>query len=122
MEWLYPRRRGPQWKQANALPSVSAPPLPLLTIFGILILLLWFSQYTDYSYRAQFHNFQLFLLLFSVLLIFFIISSGRFAFGQRRLERDAGSSPWGMAVLLGFLFVLLSYQSSFHSKWFGPST
>ena len=132
MEWVYPRRRGPQWKQGwtgQTLSSISAPPLPLLTIFGIVVVLLWFSQYTDY--KAQLHhtaiNFQLFLLLLPILLIFFMISfstSGRFAFWQQRLEREtvhrSGGSPWGIAMLVGLLFVLISYQSSFHSKWFGP--
>ena len=132
MEWFYPRRRGPQWKQGwtgQTLSSVSAPPLPLLTIFGIVIVLLWLSQYTDY--KAQLHhtaiNFQLFLLILPILLIFFMISfssSERFAFGPRRLEHEtvhrSGGSPWGIAMLVGVLFVLLSYQSSFHSKWFGP--
>lgn len=132
MEWLYPRRRGPQWKQGwsgQTLPSMSAPPLPLVTIFGIVLVLLWFSQYADY--RAHLHNsainFQLFLILLPVLLVFFMVSfssSGRFAFWQRRLGRHtvhpSRGSPWGIAVLVGLLFVLLFYQSSFHSKWFGP--
>ncbi|TYG39694.1 hypothetical protein ES288_D12G036100v1 [Gossypium darwinii] len=132
MEWLYPRRRGPQWKQGwsgQTLPSMSAPPLPLLTIFGIVLVLLWFSQYADY--KAHLHssaiNFQLFLILLPVLLVFFMVSfssSGRFAFWQHRLERHtvhpSRGSPWGIAILVGLLFVLLFYQSSFQSKWFGP--
>ncbi|XVF67870.1 hypothetical protein PTKIN_Ptkin10aG0156600 [Pterospermum kingtungense] len=133
MEWVYPRRRGPQWKQGWAgqtLSTVSAPPLPLLTIFGIVFVLLWFSQYT--GYKAQLHhtaiNFQIFLLLLPLLLIFFMISfsaSGKFVFGQQRLERHeavrrSGGFPWGVALFVGLLLVLLSYQSSLHSKWFGP--
>ncbi|XVE67107.1 hypothetical protein DITRI_Ditri08aG0133800 [Diplodiscus trichospermus] len=132
MEWVYPRRRGPQWKQGwtgQTLSSVSAPPLPLLTIFGIVVVLLWLSPCTDY--KAQLHNtainFQIFLLLLPMLLILFMISYssyGGFAFWQQRPEHESvhrsGGSPWRIAMVVGVLFVLLSYQSSFHSKWFGP--
>ncbi|XP_022763101.1 uncharacterized protein LOC111308773 [Durio zibethinus] len=132
MEWVYPRRRGPQWKQGwtgQTLSSVSAPPIPLLTIFGIVVVLLWLSQYT--GYKARLHhtaiNFQLFIIILPILLIFFMISfssSGRLAFWQQRLEHEtvhrSGGSPWGIAILVGVLLVLLCYQSSFHSKWRGP--
>lgn len=124
MEWVYPRRRGPQWKQGwtgQTLSSISSPPLPLLTISGIVFVLLWFSQYT--GYKAQLHqtaiNFQIFLLLLPVLLIFFMISfssGGRFAFWQHATVEQ--SPPWGIAMLVGLLVLLLSYQSWFHSKWF----
>ncbi|OMO92893.1 hypothetical protein COLO4_17253 [Corchorus olitorius] len=133
MEWVYPRRRGPEWKQGwtgQTMASISAPPIPLLTIFGIVILLLWFSQ--SANYQAQLHqsslNLQLFIILLPILIILFMISfssSGRFVFWQQRLEQEivrrsgAGGFPWGIAILVGVVLVLLSYQSSFHSKWFG---
>ncbi|CAN6477198.1 unnamed protein product [Victoria cruziana] len=38
------------------------------------------------------------------------------------LERDsihwAGSSPWGVVVLLVVLMFMISYQSYFHGHWF----
>ncbi|KAF3434655.1 hypothetical protein FNV43_RR21740 [Rhamnella rubrinervis] len=130
MEWFYPKRRGPEWKQGwtgQTLTSISAPPLHLLTIFGIVIVLLWFSQYTGYKAQLQQTtvNFQLFLMVLPILLIFFMAlyssSGGWFNFQLRRPEafHRAGGSPWGVAILLVLLLVLLSYQSSFHSKWFG---
>lgn len=133
MEWFYTKRRGPEWKQGwtgQTLGSISSPPLHLLTIFGIVIVLLWFSQSTDYSAHLKHTaiNFQLFLFLLPILLILFMASfstGGRFHFPLLRQEYDsvnqrAGGLPWGIAILVVLLLVLLSYQSSFHSKWFGP--
>ncbi|XP_009337932.1 uncharacterized protein LOC103930333 [Pyrus x bretschneideri] len=141
MEWFYPKRRGPQWKQGwtgQTLTSISAPPPHLLTIFAIVIALLWLSQYTDYKSQMQHTaiNLQIFLISLPILLVFLVASyssissSGWFNFGVRRREHElvhrvgsggggGSSSPWGVAVLLVLLLVLVSYQSSLHSKWFG---
>lgn len=135
MDWFYPKRRGPQWKQgwaSQTLTSFSSPPTPLLTIFGIVFLLLWVSQYT--GYKAQLHttalNFQLFLFLLPLLMILFIASyysAAGYAFRLSRLDHGstyqtaAGGMPWGIAGLVVVLLVLVSYQSSFHSKWLGGS-
>ncbi|ONH92178.1 hypothetical protein PRUPE_8G160400 [Prunus persica] len=141
MEWFYPkRRRGPEWKQGwtcQTLASISAPPLHLLTIFAIVIGLLWLSQYTEYKAQMQHtaFNFQLFLMVLPVLLIFVVAScssvpsSGWFSFWSQHPQRvpahparggGGSGSPWGVAFLLVLILVLLSYQSSFHSKWLGP--
>ncbi|KAK6253825.1 hypothetical protein QUC31_015545 [Theobroma cacao] len=93
------------------------------------MVLLWLSPYTNY--KARLHhtaiNLQLFIVLLPFLLILFMISfssSRRLAFWQQRLEHEtvhrSGGLPWGIAMLVGVVLVLLSYQSSFHSKWFGP--
>lgn len=134
MEWLYPRRRGPEWKhgwRGQTMSSISAPPRPLLTIFSIVMLLLWLSQYTDYkSHLSQTStNFQFFFILLPILfIIFFVVSfssSWRFVFWQQqRMEgqpgRRTGGFPWGIAILLVVILVLLSHQSSFQSNCFGP--
>nr|TKS14875.1 hypothetical protein D5086_0000039090 [Populus alba] len=55
MEWFYPKRRGPEWKQGwtgQTVASMSPPPFPLLAIFCIVISLLWLSHYS--GYKAQF--------------------------------------------------------------------
>ncbi|KAB2636171.1 PI-PLC X-box domain-containing protein [Pyrus ussuriensis x Pyrus communis] len=139
MEWFYPKRRGPQWKQGwtgQTLTSISAPPLHLLTIFAIVIAFLWLSQYTDYKSQMQHTaiNAHLFLISLPIFLIFLfasyssISSTGWFNFGYRPSQREAvqragrggsSSSPWGVAILLVLLLVLVSYQSLVHSKWFG---
>ncbi|KAL6184544.1 PREDICTED: uncharacterized protein LOC101308118 [Fragaria vesca subsp. vesca] len=136
MEWFYPKRRGPEWKQGwtgQTLSSISAPPLHLLTIFAIVILLLWLSQYTEYKSQMQHTaaNFQILLMLLPIVLIFLVIScssvssAGWFNFQRRHPQHElvnqaSGGSPWGVAILVVLVLVLLSYQSSFHSKWFGP--
>lgn len=134
---MYPKRRGPEWKHGwtgQTLSNISAPPLPLLALFGIVVFLLAVSQYTNYKSRLNNTkiNFQLFLLLVPVLLIFFMrsgLTSGRLRFNfwapQLRPDSSAqrggtGASPWGVAMLLVLLLVLVSYQSAFHSKWFAP--
>ncbi|KAK9927184.1 hypothetical protein M0R45_024382 [Rubus argutus] len=139
MEWFYPKRRGPDWKQGwtgQTLASISAPPLHLLTIFAIVILLLWLSQYTEYKSQMQRTaiNFQIVLMLLPIILIFLVASCssissrGWFNFRLRRPQQDSvhreprasgGGSPWGVAIIVVLVLVLLSYQSSFHSKWFG---
>ncbi|KAM1152411.1 hypothetical protein ACFX2J_034846 [Malus domestica] len=139
MEWFYPKRRGPQWKQGwtgQTLTSISAPPLHLLTIFAIVIAFLCLSQYTDYKSQMQHTtiNAHLFLISLPIFLIFLVASyssissTGWFNSGYRPSQREAvqragrggsSSSPWGVAILLVLLLVLVSYQSSVHSKWFG---
>ncbi|KAJ0076530.1 hypothetical protein Patl1_36107 [Pistacia atlantica] len=135
MDWFYPKRRGPQWKQGwtnQTFTSISSPPPALLTIFGIVFILLWVSQYT--GYKAQLNittvNFQLFLFLLPLLLILLIASyssGGSYSFRLPRLDRGpmyqsaAGGIPWGIVSLVVVLLVLVSYQSSFHSKWLGGS-
>ncbi|GFY94607.1 hypothetical protein Acr_09g0010530 [Actinidia rufa] len=85
-------------------------------------------QYTKYKANIQqsMINFQLVLFLLPVLLIFVLISgftSGRFNFRALRPYHDSthqsGGSPWAVAILVMVLLVLVSYQSSFHSKWLG---
>lgn len=133
MEWFYPKRRGPEWKQGwtgQTMGSVSSPPLPLLAIFGIVISLLWLSHYT--GYKAQLHhsaiNLQIFLVLLPILLILFMASYSTNWLLYYRLRssqhdsapRSTGSFPWGIAIFVVVLLMLLSYRATFHSKWFGP--
>jgi hypothetical protein len=39
-------------------------------------------------------------------------------FPERDSLHRAGGSPWGVALLLVFLLFMISYQSSFHERWF----
>ncbi|GFS42806.1 hypothetical protein Acr_00g0081770 [Actinidia rufa] len=129
MEWLYPKRRGPEWKHGwteQTLASITTPPLPLLAIFAIVIFLLCLSQYTNYKAQIQHSmiNFQLVLFLLPVLLIFVLLSgftSGRFNIRALSPDHRSGGFPWPVAVLVVVLLVLVSYQSSFHSKWLGSA-
>ncbi|XP_009607098.1 uncharacterized protein [Nicotiana tomentosiformis] len=134
MDWLYPKRRGPEWKQGwtnETLASVLVLPLPLLAIFAIVIFLLSLSQYNNYKEQLEQSriNLQLFFYLVPVFLIFLMRSSllnGGFNFwgpSQPRhnnsvYKRSRAEFPWGVAILVVVLIVLVSYQSSFQSKWF----
>lgn len=147
MEWLQPRRRGPEWKQGwteRTLTSISAPSLHLLTVFLIVVFLLWCSS--SYSEpRPHLHhsmaNLHVLLLLSPVFAIFLLAlysSAWRFTGGggstssldnaaravQPQNRPGGGGSgmgiPWGVAFVVGLLLVLVSYHSSFQSKWFGP--
>ncbi|OVA04922.1 hypothetical protein BVC80_8873g26 [Macleaya cordata] len=135
-EYYSLRRRGPEWKHgwaAQTMSSISLPPLPLLAVFAIVILFMSLSEYT--YHKAQMHrlkiDFKLLLFLLPVLLIFIMrsMSSTCRSFnifhnlvprpGHDSIYR-AGSSPWGVAVWVVLLLVMISYQSSVHSHWFGP--
>ncbi|CAI9769060.1 unnamed protein product [Fraxinus pennsylvanica] len=126
-------RKSPEWKQGwttQSLGSISAPPLPLLGIFAVFMFWLSLSQYK--SYKDQMYNaaisFKLFLYLVPVFLIFFMRSSltsslPNFWSSQPRnvrheWARGMAGFPWGVAVLVVLLLVLVSYQSSFRSHWF----
>ncbi|XP_073312527.1 uncharacterized protein [Primulina huaijiensis] len=136
MDWVYTKRRGPEWKQGwtdQTLASISAPPLPLVAVFSIVIFLLSLSQYSSYKEHVQNSviSFKLLLFLVPVFLIFFVrsrpLSGGGFdlsKFSQpgrqvrQEFSRGMAGFPWGMAVLVVVLLVLVSYQSRFQSKWF----
>ncbi|KAF6159210.1 hypothetical protein GIB67_022889 [Kingdonia uniflora] len=132
MLWFSSDRRGPDWKQGwtdQTLSSISIPPLPLLTVFAIVLLFMFLSKYTDYSseVRQSMINFQIFLFLLPTLLILILQSmppNGKFVIRIPLPEHEsihkAGNSPWGVAILVVVLLVMIFYQSSFHSQWFRP--
>ncbi|KAK3195182.1 hypothetical protein Dsin_026492 [Dipteronia sinensis] len=128
MDWFYTKRRGPEWKQGwsgQTLASVSAPPLPLLAVFGIVLLLLWLSQYTGYKAQMQLTtiNFQLFIFLLPIMLILLMASmssNGGYSFGFRVYHTDRCTKPeahpgglpsWWWFFWFCFLISLLSIQS-----------
>ncbi|XP_043708037.1 uncharacterized protein LOC122657404 [Telopea speciosissima] len=131
MAWFFKRKRGPEWKQGwteQNLVNISAPPLPFLAFFGVVILFLSLSQYTDYKSQMNraLISFQFLLFILPVVLIFLVRSmaiNGRFfriPLPQYNSIHRAGSSPWGVAALVVVLLLMISYQSSVHSNWFRP--
>ncbi|KAE8677107.1 Detected protein of unknown function [Hibiscus syriacus] len=121
MGWLFKEsgRGGKQGWTQQTISSVLAPPLPLLSIFGIICLLLLLSS--DINFKKEVHytvlNLKLFLLFLPVILIFaaqFARKCERFVIPYARTKRELRRDlPWGMVVLL----VMVSYQSYFHSMW-----
>ncbi|XP_072959173.1 uncharacterized protein [Typha angustifolia] len=128
MAWIFCERRGPQWKQGwkgQALSSLSLPPPPLLAVFAIVIFFLSVSTYMDYKTQVQRteNGLRFLLILLPVVIIFialFVFSGGMPILRLPWRDRSPGSSPWGVALLVVVLLVMLSYQSSIHSKWFRP--
>ncbi|GMP64117.1 hypothetical protein CsSME_00025546 [Camellia sinensis var. sinensis] len=109
--------------------SNSAPPLPLLSVFAIVIFFLSLSQYTNYKTQIMEHTkskFQLFFPVLLPILVVLILLSGltngmTFGFWSSRPEHhhQRSGSPWGVAaVLVAVLLLLVSYGSSFYPKWF----
>ena len=129
MGLLWKERRGPAWKHGwtvSTLSSISAPPLPLVLIIGIVIFLLSISSYLNYKSTMQnvMINFNMILLVLPLLLIFITHSVSRY--GQivipalhvkQQFLGQAGRSPWGVAALVVLLLVLVSYQPTFKSMW-----
>nr|XP_019709225.1 uncharacterized protein LOC105054414 [Elaeis guineensis] len=132
MGWFFGERRGPQWKQGwmeRVLCSSSLPPPSLVLIFAIVMLFLSISWQIDYrtQVRRAEVGFRLLLFILPVALIVvasFVLLDRRFLFRLPRPEQEsahrAGSSPWGVAVLVVLLLLMISYQSTFHSQWFRP--
>lgn len=132
MSWCLRDRRGPEWKQdwtSQTLSSISLPPPTLLVFFAIVVLFLSLSKYMDY--REELHktgiSFRFLLLVIPVVLIFIVRSlptEERFGYRCLRREHDmvgrAWSFPWGVAALVVLLLVMISYESSFQSRWFRP--
>ncbi|MQM04481.1 hypothetical protein Taro_037282 [Colocasia esculenta] len=126
-------RRGPKWKhgwKGEALSSLTLPPGPLLAVLAIVVFLMTLSGYVGYRAQVQHtaNGLRLVLFVLPVALVFVVrsvfVNGGRFVFRLPRAEREAfhraGSSPWGVAALVGVLLVMVAYQSSFHSQWFRP--
>ncbi|PON93892.1 Transmembrane protein [Trema orientale] len=134
MGWFLREGSSSSWKVGwteRTLASLSAPPLPLVAIVGIVVVLLSISSYANYKSQVQqtMIGFKLFLLFLPLLLIFLansVTKYGSVYIISPRTKREpatasqGGGSPWGVALLLILLVVLISYKSYFHSKWWSP--
>ncbi|KAJ9183118.1 hypothetical protein P3X46_007024 [Hevea brasiliensis] len=104
--------------------SYLSMPFHLCLFVTILIFTLGFSWYINYESKFEdFINQVKLFLMFSPLLLLLVVhclSSGFLfiPFPERDSLHRAGGSPWGVALLLVFLLFMISYQSSFHERWF----
>lgn len=104
----------------QTLANMSAPPWPLMAIFGIIFLLLSLSSYLNYRLQMQQNmiNLKIFLLFLPVLLIFVVQIISSFRPGTRSaVAEGARNFPWSVAVLVAVLLALVSYQSRAQSMW-----
>ncbi|EER96812.1 uncharacterized protein LOC8081013 [Sorghum bicolor] len=124
---------GNSYSGGGSASSSAALEVPLHLCFFLLVLLLFlgFSWYTSYESAAESFASQARIVLMAspfALLLAVRLLSGVSGEGVGDLlavpmpERDsihrAGGSPWGVALLLLLLLVMVSYQSNFREKWF----
>lgn len=124
---------GNSYSGGGSASASAALEVPLHLCFFLLVLLLFlgFSWYTSYESAAESFASQARIVLMAspfALLLAVRLLSGVSGEGVGDLlavpmpERDsihrAGGSPWGVALLLLLLLVMVSYQSNFREKWF----
>ena len=140
--WLHSGRRGARsWKQswtARALSSCSLPPPGLLAFFAIVVFFLAVSGYVDYKAierRAEIgaRVFAAPLALAAAFLLFAALSWRR-RYWQATIRRRrahqhhlttpappaTSGSPWGVALAVAILLLMVSFQPAVHSMWFRP--
>ena len=142
--WLHSSDQRRSWKRswaARALSSCSLPPPGLLAFFAIVVFFLAVSGYVDYKAierRAEIgaRVFAAPLALAAAFLLFAALSWRRRYWTTRRMRQraahhypwssshDASSSssaaPWGVAVAVAILLLMMTFQESVHSMWFRP--
>ncbi|KAF6136350.1 hypothetical protein GIB67_000084 [Kingdonia uniflora] len=114
-------RRGPEWRQGWTSQTLSFPPAPFLAIFAIIILFLSMSNHAYYKVQMEKTQLalKLFLLMVPVLLIFmvrYMYANGLLSIRLPQPIQDSinrsDASPWGVALLLVLLLIMVSYKSS----------
>jgi hypothetical protein len=148
--WLHSssdRRGARSWKRgwtARALSSCSLPPPGLLAFFSIVVSFLAASGYVDYKAierRAEIgaRVFAAPLALAAAFLLFAAVSWRRRYWAARRRRRGsrpplvalddsppppaastAAAAPWGVALAVAVLLLMMSFQPAVHSMWFRP--
>ncbi|KAK6131008.1 hypothetical protein DH2020_035248 [Rehmannia glutinosa] len=127
--WFVRERRGISWKD-QTLDSISAPPLPLIVFFGLLITLLYFASCSEYHERVERRKsgFRFGLLLLPMVVVLamnlMMLRMVRYNFGAPRPVYEAaaaeaeGGSAAGLLLVLLMLLIMVHFQSSFQSAWF----
>lgn len=125
----YYRTRGDSVQDAFTLSPLPYPVLLVLILVFFLAGISWSSSYEAIVEAAQ-EQFSLALLALPILLIFLVrwLSSvehshqlflpsydGRWS---HRRPPSEGPPPWGAALMLLLLIVMVSFQSTFHDRWF----
>nr|GMD97488.1 uncharacterized protein LOC109152740 [Ipomoea batatas]GMD99271.1 uncharacterized protein LOC109152740 [Ipomoea batatas] len=128
MGWLWGGRRGVSWRD-QTVDSITAPPLPLMVLFGLVAFFMCLSTYLDFKAqvartKSSLRMFVFLVPLLVVLLVYIRLVSYRFFYPYGRpVYRsggggDGGIAPWGLAVLVVLLLVMVHYQVSIQSSWF----
>ncbi|KAJ8420124.1 hypothetical protein Cgig2_031136 [Carnegiea gigantea] len=110
---------------------LGSPPLALVAFFGVVLFYLYMSTYFPFEEELEnaIFTFKIVLFFLPAFLLFLMrcgYKPGEKWFLIRIPKPDhdaihrAGGSPWGMAVLVALLLVMISYHSSVGSRWFRP--
>ncbi|GJZ25849.1 hypothetical protein Tco_0570102 [Tanacetum coccineum] len=104
---------------------MSAPPMHLVALLGLVILLLSMSSYTEFKVHIEREKMGLKLLLFLLPLALFVVTyvtmrhrlpyMVRAASTPSSSGKQDGTSPWGVAFLVILVLVLVKYHSSVQS-------
>ncbi|CAH8380875.1 unnamed protein product [Eruca vesicaria subsp. sativa] len=108
------------------------PPVPLHLCVFVFILLMFvtISWYASYEPVIEGFTDQLKLALMAspllLLLAVHFLSNGEggrmvtslIPLNERESLYRAGGTPWGVAFMLVFLFLMVSFQSQFQERWF----
>ncbi|XP_042041326.1 uncharacterized protein LOC121786767 [Salvia splendens] len=129
MGWFLQVKKGMSWKE-QAIASFGAPPPPLMAFTTVLLMLVYLATHSDYKEMMEKRKtgFRFSLLLLPLLpivvlnLVTLLHCLLRYNFGAHHYHHaasdgDTGSAS-GLVLVLLLLFVLVHYQSSFHSSWF----
>ncbi|XP_059281522.1 uncharacterized protein LOC132035266 [Lycium ferocissimum] len=125
MGWLIRERRGLSWRD-QTIESASTPPIPLIAFFGLVILLMYLASYSESKAHEQRSKNSMRLLLFLlpmlvVLMVYAMLVNNRWfspdpTGGPRPVlyesMRQEGSPPWGPALLVVLLLLIVHYQNS----------
>lgn len=128
MGWFTRERRGISWMD-QSLESISAPPPHLLMFFGLLMLVMYYSIRSDYEEKMKETKMELRLFLV-ILLPLLVIVASHLTINWSDVRdtsqvvydtlHEEGSSPWGVALVLLLVLLMVNYHSSIHSAWFRP--
>ncbi|KAB2616427.1 hypothetical protein D8674_023015 [Pyrus ussuriensis x Pyrus communis] len=100
-------------------------PLHLGFFISILVFIMGFTWYINYESMIEdlMTQIKFFLMLVPIILLLVVhCLSGGLSFLVPLPEQDslhrAGGSPWGVGLVLVFLLIMISYQSSLQERWF----
>lgn len=105
----------------------SLPPVQLLFIILIVFFLIFISWYMAYESALEdtMDQLKLFLMISPLILLLAVRCMSKTGIPTIALPRSepnaihrAGSSPWGVGLLVLVLLLMISYQSTFHEHWF----
>lgn len=105
----------------------SLPPFQLLFIIFIVLFLIFISWYMAYESAMEdtVDQLKLYLMISPLLLLLAVRCWSKTGIptiplppSEPNAIHRAGSSPWGVGLLVILLLLMISYQSTFHDQWF----